>query len=41
MIRLKSFPSKLLNHIHLIDPHFLDDFEDIFTELIEEIRLSS
>lgn len=37
IIRLKSFPRKLLQSIHLIDEDFLDRFDDEFPLLIKEI----
>ena len=36
-IRLKSFPSDLLQEIKIIDDTFLDDFDTYFSKIIEEI----
>lgn len=38
IIRLKSFPSKLLQHIYLIDKEFLNNFKDDFELLIENLK---
>ena len=37
IVRLKSFPHRLLGSINLIDEKFLDSFQDNFSDLIEEI----
>lgn len=37
IIRLKSFPSDLLQEIKIIDDTFLDDFDTYFLKIIEEI----
>jgi len=37
IVRLKSFPIEFLEHIHVIDNTFLDDFENQFKELINSI----
>jgi predicted nucleotidyltransferase component of viral defense system len=39
IIRLKSFPIKLLNQINLIDVHFLDNFEIEYYNIIDEMEL--
>ncbi len=38
IIRLKSFPLKLLKNINIIDKNFLNDFEKEFEIIIEEIN---
>ncbi len=40
IVRLKSFPSDLLKSINIIDEDFLDDFENKFSLIIEEISKS-
>jgi hypothetical protein len=37
IIRLKSFPNALLQNINIIDPGFLDCFDDEFALIVEEI----
>jgi len=37
IVRMESFPTKLLNRIHLIDTKFLDNFAIEFPAIIEEI----
>jgi len=37
IIRLKSFPINLLEHINIIDTSFLNNFEDEFVTIIEDI----
>ncbi|MFA5454690.1 MAG: nucleotidyl transferase AbiEii/AbiGii toxin family protein [Sulfurimonas sp.] len=37
LVRLKSFPSSLLNDIILVDKHFLDDFDNEYPKLVGEI----
>ena len=37
LVRLKSFPSSLMESIKLIDSAFLDDFEDDFSEIIDAL----
>jgi len=37
IIRLKSFPINLLEHINIIDTSFLNNFEDEFDTIIEDI----
>jgi len=37
IVRLKSFPYRLLGSINLIDENFLDSFQDDFANLVEEI----
>lgn len=37
IIRLKSFPNTLLQNINIIDPGFLDRFDDEFALIVEEI----
>ena len=37
IVRLKSFPHRLLGSINLIDENFLDSFQDDFANLVEEI----
>ncbi|HFU76078.1 MAG TPA: hypothetical protein ENK66_07520 [Arcobacter sp.] len=37
MVRLKSFPYRLLGSINIIEENFLDSFQDDFASLIEEI----
>ena len=37
IIRLKSFPSDLLKRINLADINFLDNFEDEFVKIIEDM----
>ena len=39
IIRLKSFPSNLLNSIKLIDAQFLDNFENDFSKIIDNLSL--
>jgi predicted nucleotidyltransferase component of viral defense system len=38
VIRLKSFPRKLLKNINIIDKNFLNDFDKDFDKIIEEIN---
>ncbi len=38
IVRLKSFPHRLLDSINLIDKHFLDKFEDEFPKIIKKIE---
>ncbi len=38
IVRLKSFPYRLLGSINLIDERFLDTFKDDYTALIEKIE---
>jgi len=38
IVRLKSFPASLLNHINLIKPDFLDNFTQEFQTIIVEIK---
>jgi len=38
IVRLKSFPHRLLGSINLIEDDFLDSFRDDFSELIDKIR---
>ncbi len=38
IIRLKSFPKKLLTEINIIDEDFLDHFEDVFKNVIKNIE---
>ena len=38
IVRLKSFPKKLLQGIKIIDATFLDDFEKDFPKIIDEIK---
>lgn len=38
IIRLRSFPSQLLQNINLIDKEFLDNFKDEFSKIIETIQ---
>ena len=38
IIRLKSFPTKLLQEINIIDEDFLDHFEDVFKNVIKNIE---
>jgi len=38
IIRLKSFPSRLLQSINLVDKEFLDNFQDEFKLIIEKIK---
>ena len=38
IVRLKSFPHRLLDSINLIDEHFLDKFEDEFPKIIKKIE---
>ncbi len=38
IVRLKSFPSSLLENINLIDKAFLDNFVDGFSLIVEEIN---
>jgi len=37
IIRLKSFPIHLLERINIIDTNFLNNFEDEFKDIIEDI----
>lgn len=37
LVRLKSFPSDMLHGIKLVDPSFLDTFDDEFNEIIHAI----
>lgn len=39
IIKLKSFPPKLLKSLQLIDTNCLDDFEEYYPQIIEEITL--
>ena len=38
LVRLKSFPSELMQEIKLIDSTFLDDFDDEFPKIIDELK---
>lgn len=38
LVRLKSFPKELLKEIKIIDEMFLDDFEEEFKKIIEDIN---
>jgi predicted nucleotidyltransferase component of viral defense system len=38
IVRLRSFPHRLLESINIIDENFLDSFQDDFIDLIEEIE---
>jgi len=38
IVRLRSFPHRLLGSINIIDENFLDSFQDDFIDLIEEIE---
>jgi len=40
IVRLRSFPHRLLKSINLIEDDFLDSFEDGFLDVIEKIRES-
>ena len=37
LIRLQSFPSVLMESIKLVDSHFLDDFDNEFPIIINEL----
>ncbi|MFA5234571.1 MAG: nucleotidyl transferase AbiEii/AbiGii toxin family protein [Sulfurimonas sp.] len=37
LVRLKSFPRSLLDDIILVDKHFLDDFDNEYPKLVDEI----
>ena len=39
IVRLRSFPHRLLKSINLIEDDFLDSFEDEFLDVIEKIRI--
>ncbi len=41
IVRLKSFPKQLLKSINLIDKTFLDDFQEQFSRIINEINSKS
>ncbi len=38
VIKLKSFPQQLLNKLDLVDVHFLENFEEHFSKIIDEIN---
>ena len=39
IVRLRSFPHRLLKSINLIEDDFLDSFEDGFLDVVEKIRI--
>ena len=40
IIRLKTFPKRLLHSIFLIDKNFLDDFDENFSKIINSLELN-
>ncbi len=41
IVRLKTFPRRLLEWLDLLDPSFLDPFDVEFPKVIDEIRTRS